>query len=128
MERLIEWKLINGGWPGPWVVFEDRVGRFIEANKLKPLAKESLQIRTLEAEGKEPEASSQINPIFRWDIRGGMRSPHLHYRGRIYLLDSKQWTKFSGELLKDFSKKLAEAGSVSYENVVELSNTMGAIV
>lgn len=129
MNNLSMWKLINGGWPGPWIVNEDRVKKFIEINKLNPMSHESFQPRALEVKEKAAiEAKSQVNPIYIIDPRGGMRNPHLHYKGKIYLLDSKQWNKFSTEVVKDFSKKLAEANSVTYEQLVELSDAMTGIV
>ncbi len=127
MNNISKWKLINGGWPGPWVIYEDRVKKFIEVNKLKPISNESLQARELEGKSNI-EVKSQVNPIYIIDPRGGMRNPHLHYRGKIYLLDSKQWNKFSGELVREFSKKLAEANSVTFEQLVELSDTTAGIV
>lgn len=128
MINLSKWKLINGGWPGPWIINEARVRKFIELNKLNPVSQESIQTRALELETKAGrEIKSQINPIYIIDPRGGMRNPHLHYKGKIYLLDSKQWNKFSGEIVKEFSKKLAAANSVTYEQLVELSDVMNGI-
>ncbi len=129
MKNLSMWKLINGGWPGPWVINEARVKEFIDENKLKPVSQESLQLRALEPEAKaSQEAKLLVNPIYIIDPRGGMRNPHLHYRGKIYLLDSELWNKFSGQIVREFSKKLAKANSVSYEQFVELSDAVNAIV
>lgn len=61
-------------------------------------------------------------------IRGGIRAPHLHYNGEIYLLNKEQWNKFSGEIIKDFSKKLAETKSVNFSQLMELSEVMSEIV
>jgi len=128
MANLSMWKLINGGWPGPWIINEGRVRKFIELNKLNPVSQESIQTRALELETKAGRGTkSQINPIYIIDPRGGMRNPHLHYKGKIYLLDSKQWNKFSGEIVKEFSKKLAAANSVTYEQLIELSDVMNGI-
>lgn len=129
MKDFNMWKLINGGWPGPWVINELQIKEFIVKYKLKPISHESLPTRALEHEAKaSPEAKLQVNPIYIIDPRGGMRNPHLHYRGQIYLLDSELWNKFSGQIVREFSEKLAKTNSVSYNQLVELSDTMNAIV
>jgi hypothetical protein len=133
MVNLREWKIIFGGWPGPWIINEDRVRKFIEINKLNPVSPESFQTGAIAPEASARMSNdpmkSQLNPIFRIDNpKGGMRGPHLHYRGNVYLLDSKQWDKFSGEIIKEFSRKLGEANSVTYGQFVELADVVNGIV
>jgi hypothetical protein len=60
-------------------------------------------------------------------IRGGIRAPHLHYNGEIYLLNKEQWNEFSGGIIKEFSKKLAETKNVSFNQLMELSDVMSEI-
>lgn len=65
----------------------------------------------------------------RWYLKnGGMKAPHLHYNGEIYLLNKKQWSEFSNEILKEFSKKLAETKTVSFGQLMDLSESMNEIV
>jgi transposase len=60
--------------------------------------------------------------------QGGIRVPHLHYKGELYLLNKKQWNEFSGEILKEFSKKLAETKTVNFGQLMDLSETMNEII
>ena len=59
----------------------------------------------MEAEAAGSDAIMNIDYLV--DPRGGKRTPHLHYKGEIYLLNEKQWKDFSSKVLQDFSKKLA---------------------
>jgi hypothetical protein len=59
------------------------------------------------------DIKDQVNPIYIIDPRGRPRSPLLHNRGQRYLPDSALWSKFSGEIVREFGEKLAIANSVS---------------
>jgi hypothetical protein len=40
------------------------------------------------------------------DLRGGMKVPHIHLDGNIYLLNEQQWREFSQKVVTDFQKRL----------------------
>lgn len=53
-------------------------------------------------------------PFFRvdFDIRGGIKAPHIHLDGKIYLLNKEQWGEFSGKVVEDFQARLDSAKTV----------------
>ena len=58
-------------------------------------------------------ASSVRKPVW-W--HGGMRSPHLHYKDKVYLLTQNQWDTFMKEhIMPSFQEKLTKMKSVSLQ-------------
>ena len=58
---------------------------------------------------------------------GGLRMPHLHYNGDIYVLDKKQWNEFSRKIIEGFKSKLANAKSINPDQMVKISETIHEI-
>ncbi len=73
------------------------------------------------AVGERLEVPSVIK---RPPIPGGIRVPHLHLDGDVYLLNDKQWKEFSGKLIKQLQSRLSRVNAVSFEQAVELSETI----
>jgi hypothetical protein len=69
-------------------------------------------------------ARGKLLPI---DIRGGIRIAHLHFRNDVYLLDAVQWKAFSGKVLGEFSAKLSKASTVSFDQLLDLSDAVDTI-
>lgn len=59
---------------------------------------------------------------------GGIRGPHIHFGGDIYLLNDKQWQEFSDRIIKNIQEKLANAKAINFEQVMELSEAASGIV
>ena len=69
-------------------------------------------------------ASSARKPVW-W--HGGMRSPHLHYKDKVYLLTQKQWDTFMKEhILPSFQEKLTTMKSVSFNEAMSISDALSA--
>ena len=60
-------------------------------------------------------------------IPGGIRIPHLHFRGDVYLLNEKQWKDFSIKVIKDFQAKLSRVNTVSFEQEMEISEAVDSL-
>lgn len=73
------------------------------------------------AVGERLEVASVIK---RPPIPGGMRVPHLHLDGEVYLLNDKQWKEFTGKMIKDLQSRLSRVSAVSFEQAVDLSETI----
>lgn len=115
-------ELINGIKANLWVISERQIGKFIEANKLKAVNRRSLGVpKALPA-----ELMIDIDAII--GIRGGRKVPHLHYRGELFLLNSAQWREFSGRVVKDMSKKLADAKQVNVSELLEVSEAVSSVL
>ena len=118
--EILRWKWL-WGLPRPiWYTHEKFVKSFIEENKLKPILGERAAMEHI---GRE----RAIDIKYLIDIRGGKRTPHLHYRGDLYLMDAGQWKQFSNTIVKDLSKKLAAAKTVNFEQFMEVADAVGAI-
>lgn len=61
------------------------------------------------------------------NIRGGMKTPHLHYGGEIFLLNEEQWKEFSSKVMKKVVAKLSAAKSVSFQQLVEVSEAVNTL-
>jgi hypothetical protein len=135
---LLEWKFIDGKPRDFWANELKYVEKYVTANQGQ-LRKIDINARAgfpsgvicssgpaAAKESGEPKAMATIQ-LPEW-VDGGMRVPHLHYNGDIYVLTKEQWKQFSGQILKGFSKKLADTSTVSFEQLMELSDTMGSIV
>jgi hypothetical protein len=59
---------------------------------------------------------------------GGIRMPHFHFEGDIYLLDEKQWKEFSRNIIKEFQAKLSTVNIVNFEQLIELSEAIDSLV
>ena len=58
---------------------------------------------------------------------GGLKVPHLHFKDEIYYLEHEQWKRFSSMVMVDFRKKLDQAGVVSYDQFMDITETIGSI-
>jgi hypothetical protein len=114
-----------------WLQHGRIVEGFIKEQKLKPVDPKFL-VTKLEVLAAQPQAvatatataKARLNPI---DIRGGIRIAHLHFQNNVYLLDAAQWKAFSGKVLEQFSAKLSNASTVSFDQLLDLSDAVDSI-
>jgi hypothetical protein len=114
-----------------WLQHGRIVEGFIKEQKLKPVDPKFL-VTKLEVLAAQPQAvatatataKARLNPI---DIRGGIRIAHLHFQNDVYLLDAAQWRAFSGKILEQFSAKLSKASTVSFDQILDLSDAVDSI-
>ncbi|WP_157098452.1 hypothetical protein [Chlorobaculum limnaeum] len=106
-----------------WIVKEAAIGEFIKANKIKPVAHESLRVDAKPTVGTGKAVS--IDYII--NIRGGRKTPHLHYKGELYLLDAKQWQTFAAPVMKELSKQIAGANAISFDNLLDVAEAASAL-
>jgi len=131
MVKLPPWWL--RGLPADlWLQHGRIVEKFITEQKLKPVDQKFL-VTKLEVLAGQPAqaiatatatAKARLNPI---DIRGGIRIAHLHFRNDVYLLDAAQWKAFSGKVLEQFSAKLSQASTVSFDQLLDLSDAVDSL-
>ncbi len=56
-----------------------------------------------------------------------MRAPHLHLDGDIFQLSQKQWNKFTKKALATMRERLAKVETIGFEQMMELSDSIGAV-
>ena len=113
--------MTNGIWADFWVTNEKQIGKFIDKNKLAAVARSTAALSVLRTE--KALDIDRIGPI-----DGGMKVPHFHYRGDVYLLKPEQWREFSGAVVEDLRKRLADAKQVSFDELLDLTNAAGSIM
>lgn len=121
MDReLIRWRWRYGRPADFWLSHIDTVAAFIKEHKLRAVERENLQVI--------PEEKSVIDIDDIIGSHGGRKLAHLHYRGDIYLLNDNQWKAFSNKIIGGFAEKLANAKTVNFEQLIQLSDAMGSII
>jgi hypothetical protein len=117
--------LKNGGRWDFWVAQVEIIERFVKATRseltqIKIAAQSPVELGT-----KAPAAAGKA---ILWDpTRGGMRMPHLHYAGEIFLLNEAQWASFSKSAIKALTEKLGKAQKVGFEDVMQVSEALSQI-
>jgi hypothetical protein len=118
------------GIPAPfWIVNLKAIGQFIEKFDLKPIGPESLPDIPMDPQysmGQEI-ALRAYGPMKPRPFPGGIKIPHLHFKGDLFVLNEKQWKEFSADILKGFQSKLAKANTVSFGQVMEISDVIDGI-
>jgi len=114
------WKY--GGRLDLWLKNIEAIADLTTKLKLKPVAREHLT--NMVSTGAEMERSARA--LQAPDIRGGIRMPHLHFKGEIFLLNEDQWKIFAGQTLKNFQERLGSAKVVTFDGMAELSEAIYA--
>ena len=103
-----------------WIKNIDIVRDFIETNNLKPINQEEL-VRV-----DRPVSTAEMRYL---DLKeGGMKSPHLHYKGERYLLNRKQWRSFTRPIVETFAERLATAEHISFNSLLEVDDALNKIM
>ena len=98
------------------------IGKFIREQKLKPVAAEDLPAHPfLAAEQPAPATRAIVRPR---PFPGGLRSPHLHFKGNIFLVNQEQWKDFSGAVIKQYQERLSNAGNIGFDQLMDVATGM----
>lgn len=110
-----------------WIRREGMIGNFIRKNKLKPIDTSAFNI---EGQFASVAATKQemAEPVLRRPpFPGGMRVPHLHFLGDVFVLSAEQWKSFSGEVVSDLNKKLSAATILSFDQIRDIAEGLDKI-
>lgn len=128
LERL---ERINGGRMELWLNMREISHGIVEKFKLRPLAEEVIATHTYPLAGQiaEPAEMPQmkampaeaIRKIPRIDPRGGMRLPHLHLDGKIFMLEGEVYREFSKQIIGNIQKRVSAAGTIPFNQLLEVS-------
>jgi hypothetical protein len=114
-------------WPGlpPEILinYGPQIQEMVKANKLIPVSKNE----AMGAGIKAAAAVTTIDSDLWWWKNGGMKMAHVHYAGEVYALNNAQWEQFSSSILKDFSKKLVSAKSISFNEFADVAEAVAGI-
>lgn len=115
-------ELKNGIRADVWRIYEPQIAKMISKHKLKATNRRIFGV----AKDIAPENMISIDHII--GIAGGRRVAHVHYKGDIYFLKSSQWREFSKTILKDMSQRLLDANQVNVTELLEVTDTVGALI
>ncbi len=104
-----------------WIRREGMIGEFVQKNRLKPIDTSPYEIEALAGAAVEAREEKAALPVRRPPFPGGMRVPHLHFKGGVYVLNEQQWHAFSGGVVKDLNEKLAKAAALSFDQVRDIA-------
>jgi hypothetical protein len=114
-----------------WVMQRDLVRQFVERHDLQAIPAEQLGMtRPMAARSGAPAGQETLaaRALWPYPFPGGLRIPHLHLDAEIYPLNREQWHAFSRQVMDDFRERLADVGSVSFDQVLEVSNALSGVV
>jgi hypothetical protein len=127
-----DWR-IRGIPSDVWQRFSDSIGQLINKEKLTAVDVRYLmtpnqvnfalaaQMPVAGAVAEGARSKAAVTEIF--DIRGGMKALHVHYKGGIYMLNDAQWKRFTNLVVSDFKTRLESAGSISFDQALDIADT-----
>jgi hypothetical protein len=125
-EALIERRWWYGGPRDIWIKHVDVVQKLITEQKLKPVDP-THYIPDLPSNATSLAEEGAAKAFRRIPFPGGIRLPHVHFKGDMYLLSGEQWKDFSGKLVKEFQSKLSKAHVLSFDSLMELSAAIDTV-
>ena len=129
MAKLPPWWL-RGRPADFWLKHSQVVQEFIKQAALKPVDQKFLvtKLEVMVPQAPQAVATATVRgKITSPDIRGGIRLAHLHFRDDVYILNDEQWGAFSKRIVEDFSAKLAKASTVSFDQLLDLSEAVDTL-
>lgn len=135
---LFDWR-IRGIPSDIWQRFSENIGELIQKEKLTAVDAGHLMtpnqvnfalsgqsvMMDMAVAGPTVKRSAISREIF--DIRGGMKAPHLHYKGAVYMVNAAQWKKFTTLVVNDFRARLETAGSISFDQALDVAETAATL-
>jgi hypothetical protein len=134
-QQYYPWWWKYGGPVGPWIDNLVIVENTIRTLNLTPLnsaylpnigfGQQPFAAGAQLAQGVQTQAGKIIPEVPHFP--GGLKCPHLHYKREIYLLTNDQWKIFSKSIIDNFKDKLSSIQSISFENLLQLSESLSGL-
>ncbi len=121
---FIDRKWLYGGPWDLWVRQHDMIEKLVGQLKIKPVPVERLPFQPQRA-FVEPDV--QTRPGRPTPFPGGMRSPHLHMNGDVFMLNQAQWKSFCDTVIKDYGERLRNVSTVGFDEMMELAAAVEAL-
>lgn len=137
LERI---ERINGGRMELWLNIRDLANKIVEKFRLAPLSEEAVATFAHPVVGQlaevaemserlTPQTLRQVKAVpseairkeFLINPRGGLKSPHVHLDGKIYMLDGEAYREFSKQLINDVQNRISAAGTIQFNQLLEVS-------
>jgi len=127
MSDYEELNLKNGGRWLFWLTNAPAVNEFIRQNSLAAVKAELLEpaLRPSGIAAPQAQIQAHVTTTAIWDRGGrygGIRVPHFHSAGDIYLLNDQQWAAFSEKVLAGVREKLGQTRKIGYDQLMEVAD------
>jgi hypothetical protein len=112
--------ILHGEFGGNRLFFQDNInmiGEFIRENG----------IQQVDVGQMATEAKTSVKTFIDLGIRGGIRTPHLHFNDKIYMLTKEQWTKLSAKIITDCKTKLSAVKEIGFEEGLLLEDMIQSL-
>jgi len=127
MSDFEELNLKNGGRWLFWLTNAQSVTEFIRQFSLTAVKAEMLEpaLRPSGIAAPQAQLQARVTTTAIWDRGGrygGIRVPHFHSAGDIYLLNDQQWSAFSEKVLAGVRDKLSQTHKVGYDELMGVAD------
>ncbi len=110
-----------------WIRREAVIAKFVKDNDLKPIDTAVFQMEGVAAGVPEVRGEKAVLAPRRPPFPGGMRMPHLHFKGEVFGLSEQQWQSFSGGVIKDLQAKLSKVSGLSFDQTRDIAEGIDRI-
>lgn len=126
VNRRYDPSLFGGPFP-VWLLNRELIDDFVKEFKLEPMGGAGTPVSGRLLKVVPEEAEREVFKLKYEGIDGGMRGPHLHVGGEVYMLDARTWGVFTERMVATFAQKLQSAQAVSFEQFMEVSSAVEAL-
>ena len=127
--NLVIWKY--GRRADLWLSGQAELGRFLKKYRIKALPRASYPYDATPMLREVPTAKvikqMRVEALWPRPFPGGIRTPHVHFGGELYILNSKQWDKYAAMVMDDAQKRISKASKVDFEQLIEISEAVGRL-
>ena len=120
--------ILRNGIPAPiWIEYRKEIEAFVKTNKLQAIQREEMAGAGMDMPMETGQAMEKQLRLRPRPFPGGLRFAHVHFAGEVYRLDHTQWKSFSSSMLKDFRERLSRAETVSFDQLLDLSEATSTL-
>jgi len=119
----------DGGMKQLWVQNLEITQSFIKEYKLKSVSRKTLGTEVFQlSPGMMSGGLKEASLKFRWPpFPGGIRIPHLHFKGELYLLTEEQWKSYTTTVMEGFKAKLDKVNTINFNQMLNLSDAIDSL-
>ncbi len=117
-----------------WLSHSHLAANLIKKHRLKALTPDEFPFLPLADQlggavfAGRPESGKRAMAI-RWPLPfpGGIRIPHLHFKGDVYLVKAEQWREFSQAVVGDVQERLADTKGLGFDETLQLGQAAASL-
>jgi len=127
--NLVIWKY--GRRADLWLSGQEALGKFLRKYRIKALPRASYPYDATPMLQEIPSAKvmkqMRVEALWPRPFPGGIRIPHVHFEGELYILNPKQWKAYSALVMNDVQERISKASKVDFAQLIEISEAAGKL-